>query len=103
MPYVYRHGVQSRGYLEEAEEGCFVYDAQHLESDNDAAVKFVRWVYQSPMVSAKLAPGEIESAGPLGFIAPDVWIKNLLDSVPGVRYGYVKNGRIDWIVGGGDE
>ena len=98
MPYRWPYtGEECPGYLQEAKEGSFVYDASHLLDDDDAARLFEEWVICGPMANCAYPPGTAEGMGAFNFVALDVWIKEFLSRVPGVKHGYVRNGVIDWI------
>lgn len=103
LPYYYRE-IPCQGYLAEAEEGCFVYDASHLEPTK-AGDEFEKWIISGPMVELKLKPGEYSKVDPsaagfsgFDFVALDIWVAELIRRVPGVKYGYVNVGNIEWVV-----
>lgn len=103
LPYHYRE-IPCKGYLAEAEEGCFVYDASHLELTK-AGDEFATWIISGPMVNVKLKSGEYSKVDPsavgfcgFDFFALDIWVAELIRRVPGLKYGYVKDGNIEWVV-----
>jgi hypothetical protein len=90
------YGKEYDGYLRGAKEGCFIYDANHLEGN--AALSFEKWVLEGPMVNLAFPPGTSEGMGSFGYVSLDIWIKEFIARVPGVKYGYVRGGEIDWVI-----
>lgn len=101
LPYKFRDHP-CMGYLAYAEEGCFVYDASHLEPTRDGDA-FERWIISGPMADPKLPSGTISKAythdkdfGAFDLVAVDVWAAELIRRVPNVKYGFVRNGEVVW-------
>lgn len=113
-------GGTLEGYLEKAEEGTFVYDAR--DADRRA---FTKLIISGPMIDTKLNPDEYEkfnhresaknmipmmegafktyltaavedeTFSGLDCVGVNVY-KRLLQKIPGVKVGYVKNGKVEW-------
>lgn len=118
----------SRGSLEEyvaeAEEGCYIYDASHLEGE--AASRFMAFVVRGPLLNVGLAPNEmrafnrkaaLEMMGPSGMMGPgglqgefrtlallgnldevgiEIYWDLLRKWVPGVKTGRIRRGTVYW-------
>jgi hypothetical protein len=91
-------------YLSEANDGCLVYDA---ETADDKA--FTDWVFHQPMLNVRLpsssmkqlfgeaAPCTIDTEfGALDSVSPDIYLAVLRKVVPGVRFGVVKDHKVEW-------
>jgi hypothetical protein len=114
-------GGSLEGYLEEAADGTPVYDAK----DADGAT-FVSWVFKGPMIDVFLEPGQISKFGDtdkktllgmlpalkggfdtlatmalagissLDYVAVDVYLAMLRETVPNVKFGVVQNKQVVW-------
>lgn len=101
FPYEF-YGKPCKGYLAEAAEGCFIYDASHLEPTR-AGDEFELWILSGPMAEPKLPQGTVSKAYdngndfcPFDLVAVDVWAAELVKRVPGVKHGTVRKGEIVW-------
>ena len=104
--YTYWTGQECYGYLSEAREGCFVYDAEHLEGMEEEA--FTRFIFRGPMAEAKITHDYAEGfvnehvaladCGGTDFVSPASYIKLLRERVLGIKLGIVRGGQIVWEV-----
>lgn len=107
LPYTYWTGQKCSGYLAGAKDGCFVYDARHLEGTNSEA--FIEFVFSGPLCEVDMPAGTIckmlekprdyipgENVGSLDKVSRDIWVAKIINLVPGLKFGYVKNGEIAW-------
>lgn len=121
LPESWWAGGMTTGYLQQAAEGCLVYDA--AQADESA---FIRLVLKGPMCDPTLEPFEVngfseqdrviaQSMLPglegsyktlalvaqsrtysgLDYVGVGIY-EELLRKVPGVRIGHVKQGAIEW-------
>lgn len=112
------------GYLEDATEGAYVYDARNTEAN-----LFTRFVLSGPIDDATLPPGTVQrfedreamaammpgldggfeaiaasvlrddrpfGFGSVDYVAPDVYEALLREYIPGVRFGRVWDGAVTW-------
>jgi hypothetical protein len=91
-------GSRMAPYQETAREGAPVYDA--IDADYEA---FARFVIRGPMVDCNLAPDEWDKLGhddplpkSLDSVGVERYVNLLRARVPGVRFGRVHNGEIEW-------
>lgn len=97
-------GATIEEYAKQAKNGTPVYDA--MEADYDA---FVSHVYRGPIVDPTLPAGTVglfmggskpyrttDRIGSLDTVAVDVALWLLFRNVPGVRFGIVKSGAVQW-------
>lgn len=112
-------GGTLEGYLQEAEDGTPIYDADQAEMG-----AFAAFVINGPIDDPTLAPGEVKSFGEtkalarmapalgggfraiaagalagitsLDMVATDVYLAMLKERVPGVRFGTVRNHVAVW-------
>jgi len=119
-PGVYWTGAPTRGYLQDAIDGCLIYDAS--EADETA---FTRLILSGPMcnpaleptahdrfgygaTAARMAPAmegafqalAVAASNPeysgLDYVGVDRY-RALLQTVPGIKIGTVRAGTIEWI------
>lgn len=108
LPTTFWTGKVCPGYLAEAAEGALVYDAAHLEADDEQARAFTHHVYNGPMVAPELPPGTVrplwqatrpyvkgEDCGSLGSVSVDIYA-DLLRAIPGMKVGFVRKGEVIW-------
>lgn len=116
-------GGTLEGYLQEAESGAAVYDAEEADM-----ATFVRWTYRGPMVNIALKDGEVHrfmegeasvemmptgngyqaadldrllydgshKVGALDYVALDLYMAMMKYQVPGVKTGKVIGHAIQW-------
>ena len=120
-PYTYWTGEKCGGYVGEAVEGCFAYDAENAPDE-----VYVEFVLSGPMVDPKLGPEEVDSFtqkdretaarmmsglgggyktlaavaqdekyGGLDRVGVGIY-ERLLRQIPGIKFGRVHNGAIVW-------
>jgi hypothetical protein len=118
-PRPWHAGGMTRGYLQDAIDGALVYDAAGADPD-----AFIDFVYSGPMVNPALDPAEVDTFSDrytAGRMAPHLdgafstiatlataptyrgldsvgvaVYRSLLEQVPGVKIGTVRNGAIVW-------
>jgi hypothetical protein len=109
LPYTYWTGKKRNGYLREAKDGAFVYDASHLTGKDSSS--FINWVLNGPIVAVEMPHNtinrfnnwpkktEVYDGGEIkgfDYISKDLWISELIKRVPNIKYGFVVNGDIVW-------
>jgi hypothetical protein len=81
-------------YVDEAIEGCLVYDALHLEDDDVASRAFIKLVVSGPMVDLGRTEDELPLTA-MSWCTAKTFEKNLRQ-IPGIKIGFVKQGVIVW-------
>jgi hypothetical protein len=114
-------GGSLENYASSAPDGTPVYDADSAEVGS-----FAHLVIAGPMVDVRLQPGQVKKFGQddkrtllgmlpqlqgafntigclamadlssLDYVAVDVYLAILKENVPGVRFGTVKGGKVEW-------
>lgn len=89
-------------YQASAIDGAPVYDAEDAPYD-----LYASWVYRGPMVNVAIDPDGWSKLGhnddaphSLDYVGVERYIRLLRETVPGVRFGRVRNGAIEWESGG---
>lgn len=101
--YTYWTGEKCKGYLAEAEDGCYYYDARHLDNMQDYK-PFMDFILTGPAVDVKMPPNtgrgynnESEPFVPNNkyyYVSPDVYIRLLREKVPNIITGRVFNNTV---------
>lgn len=85
-------------YQREADDGCPVYDARHLDG-TPAGDAFLRWALSGDAVRLDVlrgVPGYEPTGWQCDYRDVEAHCAALRDAVPGLKWGRVKAGRVCW-------